>query len=73
MNDIDIICVSDNPKYLERAIKYNCERWPLDDNIYDDCIRNSIKAENGLPRWYLMLRGADIIGSYGLIMNDFIS
>lgn len=73
MNDIKILCVSDNPEFIDRAVKYNCERWPLDDNIYDDCIRHSINNKNKLPRWYLMLRDDEIIGSYGLIVNDFIS
>ena len=73
MNEVKIICVSDNPEYLEKTIRYNCNNWPLDDSIYDDCIRNSIDTEGKLPRWYLMLRGGEIIGSYGLIMNDFIS
>jgi len=73
MSDIRIICVTESPEYLEKAVKYNCKNWPLDDNIYIDCIKNSIDTEGGLPRWYLMLRGDEIIGSYGLIMNDFIS
>ena len=73
MNDIKIVCISDSPEYLDKAIKYNCKNWPLDGNIYDDCIKNSINTESGLPRWYLMLRGDEIIGSYGLIINDFIS
>lgn len=73
MNKIKIICVSDNIEYMDRAIRYNCDNWPLDNNIYEDCIRNSINADNNLPRWYLMMRGDNIIGSYGIIMNDFIS
>ena len=73
MNKFKIICVSDNPEYLENAISYNCKNWPLDDNIYDDCIRNSIDNEGNLQRWYLMFRGDEIVGSFGLILNDFIS
>lgn len=73
MSDMKIICVSEHTEYLKRAVEYNCRNWPLDNNIYIDCIENSIDAEGGIPRWYLLLRGDDIIGSYGLIMNDFIS
>lgn len=73
MSNIKIICVSENLEYLEKAIEYNCVNWPLDDNIYIDCIKNSINSKHGFPRWYLMLRDDEIIGSYGLIMNDFIS
>jgi N-acetylglutamate synthase-like GNAT family acetyltransferase len=73
MSDIRIVCVSDNPEYIDKAIDYNCRNWPLDDNIYIDCIKHSVNTEGNLPRWYLMFREDEIIGSYGLIMNDFIS
>lgn len=73
MNGINIIGVRENPGYCDRAIKYFSERWGIDEKIYDDCIRNSITTESPLPRWYLMVKNDEIIGSYGLITNDFIS
>ena len=73
MSDRRIICITENPDFMEQAIGYIEKRWPLDDRIYKDCIKNSIITEFGLPRWYIMLDGGRIIGSYGLISNDFIS
>jgi GNAT superfamily N-acetyltransferase len=73
MNDINIICIAEKPEFMEDAIEYIESRWPLDNRIYRDCIENSIGTECGLPRWYIMLENDRIIGSYGLIINDFIS
>lgn len=71
--DIKIIGIRDNPGYLERGIDYFATKWGIDRRIYTDCISNSITTNSPLPRWYLMLRGDKIIGSYGIITNDFIS
>lgn len=69
-----IISVRENPEYLERAVDYFSTKWGIERIIYQDCISNSITTKSSLPRWYLMLNNDDeIIGSYGLITNDFIS
>lgn len=65
--------IRENPEYLERGINYFTSKWGIDRKIYADCITHSIKTDNPLPRWYLMLKNGEIIGSYGLIANDFIS
>lgn len=44
----------------------------IDPKIYDGSITDSLATENPTPRWYLMLRGDEIIGSFGLIENDFM-
>ena len=71
--NIQIIGVRENASYLEQCIDYFAQRWPVDRRIYDDCIRHSMTTDSPLPRWYLMLKDGRIIGSYGLITNDFIS
>ncbi|MCL5981832.1 MAG: GNAT family N-acetyltransferase [Firmicutes bacterium] len=71
--DFNIIGVRENIGYLERAIDYFAEKWGMDRRIYENCISNSIATQNPLPRWFLMVRNEEIIGSYGLITNDFIS
>lgn len=71
--DIQIRGIRENPEYLERGIDYFALNWSIDRRIYKDCISNSITTNSPLPRWYLMLKGDEIIGSYGLITNDFIS
>ncbi len=68
-----ILGIRENPEYLERGIDYFSLKWGIDRKIYSDCITNSITTDNPLPRWYLMLKDNVIIGSYGLISNDFIS
>lgn len=70
---IQIIGIRENPEYLERGIDYFSTRWGTDRRIYQDSISHSVTTDNSLPRWYLMLNGDEIIGSYGLITNDFIS
>jgi|GEM_PF-133184 len=60
-------------EYLERAIDYFTAKWGIDRRIYADCISNCITTSSPLPKWYLMLKDEEIIGSYGLITNDFIS
>lgn len=70
---MQIISVRENPEYLTRAVDYLSLKWGIHRNIYLDCIENSLTTNSPLPRWYLMLRNGEIIGSYGLIVNDFIS
>jgi GNAT superfamily N-acetyltransferase len=71
--DIKIIGIRENTDYLKLAIDYFSDKWGIDRRIYEDCISNSITTQSPLPRWYLMLYDNEIIGSYGLITNDFIS
>ncbi len=70
---VRILGIRENPEYLERGIDYFSTRWGIDRRIYRDSISHSITTDNPLPRWYLMLNCGEIIGSYGLITNDFIS
>ena len=73
MSTIQILAVREHPEYLDRAVDYFASKWGVDRKGYYDCISNSLTAESPLPRWYLMLKSGEIIGSYGLIVNDFIS
>lgn len=67
-----IISIRDNPQYYEQAVDYFSTKWGIDRKIYEESITDAINTDKPLPRWYLMLRGDDIIGSYGLIENDFM-
>jgi len=70
---LQIIGIRENPEYLERGIDYFAAKWGIDRRIYADSISHSITCDSPLPRWYLLLEDNEIIGSYGLITNDFIS
>gem|GEM_PF-209028 len=67
-----IISVREHPEYFDRAVDYFSSKWGIDRKIYEDSISESIATSNPLPRWYLMLENDRIIGSYGLIENDFM-
>ena len=83
---LKIISVREHPAYIDRAVDYFSSKWGIDRKIYEDSISDSITTDKPLPRWYLMLRVTgvepnhlsvhskddDIIGSYGLIENDFM-
>ena len=71
--NISIIAVREHPEYLDRAVDYFSSKWGVARSIYQDCIFNSLTTDSPLPRWYLMVKNDEIIGSYGLIVNDFIS
>lgn len=69
-----IISVRENPTYKEIAIQYLQNSWSeVPPVIYEDCISNSITAEQSLPQWYLLEKEDEIIGCAGLVTNDFIS
>jgi RimJ/RimL family protein N-acetyltransferase/N-acetylglutamate synthase-like GNAT family acetyltransferase len=70
----NIISVRNNNRYLKRAVDYFASKWSVYRAVYDDSIRHSISTSSPLPRWYLMLdENERIVGSYGLITNDFNS
>ena len=70
-----VVNIRENPEYLEQAIAYIQSKWGNRRNkkVYEDCITQSITAENPLPVWYLLMDSDNIIGCGGLITNDFIS
>ena len=68
----DIINIRQCPEWLERAADYFSSLWSIDRQLYLDSMKDSLATENPVPRWYLMLRGDEIIGGFGLIDNDFM-
>jgi RimJ/RimL family protein N-acetyltransferase/ubiquinone/menaquinone biosynthesis C-methylase UbiE len=71
-SETQIISVREHPEYLDRAVDYFSSKWGIDRKVYEASISDSLTTQNPLPRWYLMFKGNDIIGSFGLIDNDFM-
>ena len=69
---LNIINIRQRSDWLEHAADYFSSRWSIDKQLYLDSIKDSLTTENPVPRWYLMLRGDEIIGGFGLIDNDFM-
>jgi GNAT superfamily N-acetyltransferase len=67
-----IINIRHRPEWLERAADYFSSNWNIDRQLYLDSMSDSLSTELPLPRWYLMSRGDEIIGGFGLIKNDFM-
>ena len=69
-----LISVREKPQYAPAAWRYFKEKWAeADSMIHEDCIMNCLHSKAKLPQWYLLLENEKIIGSAGLIPNDFIS
>lgn len=69
---INIINIRQHPEWLSRAADYFSSRWNIDRQLYTDSMNDSLSTENPVPRWFIMLRGNEIIGGFGLIENDFM-
>jgi len=68
-----IISVRENPEYADKAIAYFSSKWSVPEVVYRDSINHSLTTSSPLPQWYLLEKDSEIIGSTGLITNDFIS
>lgn len=74
-DDVRILALRDAPERLEEAAEYFSTKWGIARIVYEDCMTHSLAGatDSPLPRWYMLLKGGHIIGSYGLISNDFTS
>lgn len=70
-----IIELSERPDLINKAVDYFWTCWGSESNrvFYKDCILNSLKKKNALPKFFLGLEDNEIVGSYALLTNDIIS
>ena len=69
---MQIINLREHPEMLDKAADYFASKWGIDKKIYAASIKESIETPQPLPRWYLLMQQDRIIGSFGLIENDFM-
>lgn len=67
----DIILLKDRPELIDKAAQWFCGKWGIPVRTYAESMESSIKAENGVPSWYIMTDGGNIIAGLGVIKNDF--
>ncbi|GHU71067.1 N-acetyltransferase [Clostridia bacterium] len=72
MTHPQILSVREYPELLTRAVDYFSKKWGIDRKIYEESITDSLTKQNLTPRWFLMMRDDEIVGSLGLIENDFM-
>jgi N-acetylglutamate synthase-like GNAT family acetyltransferase len=72
---MEILNLQDRSEIIEAGIDYFWKCWGNEENykFYEDCILNASKSSKTLPRFYVMIKGGNIIGSYALLTNDLIS
>ncbi|RDY72533.1 N-acetyltransferase [Halobacillus trueperi] len=70
-----IIRLQERSDLIDLAIDVFWEQWGSEDNfkLYEDCIRQSLKNEDELPLFYILLNEDEIIGTYALLRNDMNS
>lgn len=70
--DYRISAVREHPEYAEQAIAYFSAKWSVPEEDYRKSITESLQTDAPVPRWYLMMKDEEIVGSFGLIQNDFV-
>ncbi|REJ07440.1 GNAT family N-acetyltransferase [Halobacillus trueperi] len=70
-----IIRLQERLDLIDLAIDLFWEQWGSGENfmLYEDCIRQSLKNEDELPLFYILLVEDEIIGTYALLRNDMNS
>lgn len=67
-----IMNIRENPELKKRAVDYFSSKWSVPREAYDESITDSLTTVDTVPRWFLMMKNDEIVGSFGLIQNDFI-
>ena len=66
-----IIPVRDWPEAKEEIAEWFASKWGVPLEAYRESIRDCLGKEEGVPQWYVVVRGNRIIAGCGVIENDF--
>ena len=66
-----IVSINDCPAMLEDAVQWFSARWHIPAEAYRDSMTEGLRADAGIPKWYLAMEGDRIAGGCGIIANDF--
>lgn len=71
----EIVNVNRFPKGLEACVKYVHSKWGSESNyaFYLDAMKHSSEQEDAIPQFYVLVHDHEIVGCFGLIINDFVS
>lgn len=67
----EIIRLVDRPDLLKQAAQWFHEKWGIPLAAYMESMEACLQKKNGVPQWYMAMRGNRIIGGLGVIENDF--
>ncbi|MBM7702861.1 GNAT family N-acetyltransferase [Metabacillus iocasae] len=67
--------ISTKLELFDDALQAFWGKWGSEDNktFYEDCMRHSCTAKDGLPRFYVALDHKKIVGTYAILRNDLNS
>jgi len=70
-----IINVNDYPIGVSECAKYIHSKWGSQENFsyFENAMLNSSKQEESIPQFYVLVNDNEIVGCFGLIINDFVS
>ena len=68
---MNLIKLSSHPELFAKAADFFHGKWGVPVQAYLDSMYESLTAKEGVPEWYIVLKGDEIIAGLGIIENDF--
>ena len=66
-----IIDLHAHPERIAQAAAWFHAKWGVSEQAYLDSMRDMLRADAPVPRWYIAMDGETIVGGLGVIENDF--
>lgn len=68
---MNITKLSLHPELFTKAAEFFHSKWKVPKEAYLESMKESLTAKDGVPEWYIVLQGDEIIAGLGVIENDF--